>query len=101
MAVTQGHETYAPQEQPAVPPKRPGPKAELRWREWTAPIDGVELLNPDTSWRVHALRPGVAPKLRLARGLLTYPVRPSETIAALPMCGGATWDFAEWRPFSS
>jgi rubrerythrin len=18
-----------------------------------------------------------------------------------PMCGGATWDFAEWRPFSS
>ena len=30
------------------------PKPELRWREWTAPFDGIELLNPDTSWRVWA-----------------------------------------------
>src|SRR6266536_2466631 len=30
------------------------PKPELRWREWTAPVDGIELLNPDTSWRVWA-----------------------------------------------
>jgi len=28
------------------------PKIELRWREWTAPFDGIELLNPDTSWRL-------------------------------------------------
>src|SRR4051812_11784204 len=27
------------------------PKSELRWQDWNAPIDGVELLNPDTSWR--------------------------------------------------
>jgi hypothetical protein len=65
------------------------PKAELRWREWTAPIDGVELLNPDTSWRVHALQPGVAPKLRLVRALLTYPVRPSPTIADLLVNGSS------------
>ena len=32
------------------------PKPELRWRDWTAPFDGVELINPDTSWRVHATR---------------------------------------------
>src|SRR2546426_12661666 len=30
------------------------PKAELRWRDWTLPFDGVELLNPDTSWRTWA-----------------------------------------------
>jgi hypothetical protein len=65
------------------------PKAELRWREWTAPIDGVELLNPDTSWRIHALQPGVTPKLRLVRALLTYPVRPSPTIAALLVNGSS------------
>jgi len=65
------------------------PKAELRWREWSAPIDGVELLNPDTSWRVHAVQPGVAPKLRLVKALLTYPVRPSATIAALLVNGSS------------
>jgi hypothetical protein len=59
------------------------PKADLRWREWTAPIDGVELLNPDTSWRVHAVQRGITPKLGLVRALLTYPVRPSESIAGL------------------
>jgi len=30
------------------------PKQELRWSDWEAPIDGVEWINPDTSWRVHA-----------------------------------------------
>jgi len=63
------------------------PKAELRWREWAAPIDGVELINPDTSWRVDAVQPGIAPKLRLVRALLTYPVRPSATIATLLVNG--------------
>lgn len=59
------------------------PKRELRWREWDAPFDGVELINPDTSWRVHAARPGIRAKLRLLTALLTYPARESETIAAL------------------
>ena len=30
------------------------PKPELRWGDWHAPIDGVELLNPDTGWRLWA-----------------------------------------------
>ncbi len=44
------------------------PKPELRWREWTAPFDGIEIVNPDTSWRVHLREPQWQPKLRLARG---------------------------------
>ena len=27
------------------------PKPQLRWREWTAPFDAIEFVNPDTSWR--------------------------------------------------
>ena len=30
------------------------PKPELRWSDWDAPIDAVEWVNPDTSWRVRA-----------------------------------------------
>ena len=43
------------------------PKPELQWREWTAPFDGIEIVNPDTSWRVHLREPQWQPKLRLAR----------------------------------
>jgi hypothetical protein len=57
------------------------PKVELRWTDWDTPIDGVELLNADTSWRVH-MAPGGA-RFPLIRGLFTYLVRPSETIATL------------------
>jgi hypothetical protein len=56
------------------------PKAELRWTDWDTPIDGVELLNADTSWRVH-MAPGV--RFPLIRGLFTYLIRPSETIGTL------------------
>jgi len=28
------------------------PNVKLAWREWTAPFDGIELLNPDTGWRL-------------------------------------------------
>jgi hypothetical protein len=59
------------------------PKADLSWRDWSLPIDGVEVMNLDTSWRVHATQPGVAPKLRLAKALLSYPVRAEEAIARL------------------
>ena len=34
------------------------PKPELRWRDWAAPFDGIEMVNPDTSWRVWAQQPG-------------------------------------------
>lgn len=57
------------------------PKPELRWTDWETPIDGVELLNADTSWRVHTA-PGGA-RFPLIRGVFTYLIRPSETIGTL------------------
>src|SRR5262245_50102123 len=69
------------------------PKPELQWREWTGPFDGLELMNPDTTWRVwaqQAARGSNAPsdvrwraRRGLAASLLVYPVRPPETIARL------------------
>jgi hypothetical protein len=59
------------------------PKPELRWSDWNAPIDGFEIVNPDTSWRVHAFEGGLGAKWLLFRSLLTYPARSSETIARL------------------
>jgi len=58
------------------------PKPELRWSDWDAPIDGVEWINPDTSWRVHAAT-GWRSRFRLLEGLLHYPYRPAETLANL------------------
>lgn len=59
------------------------PKPELQWREWTAPFDGIEIVNPDTSWRVHLQEPHWQPKVRLAEALLAYPFRPAAAIASL------------------
>jgi len=73
------------------------PKPQLRWQDWTAPFDGIELLNPDTSWRLWTQQatasirspksgaPGSAwyARRRLAVALLDYPFRPAETIAGL------------------
>ena len=82
------------------------PKAELRWRDWDVPIDGVETLNLDTGWRVWAQRAGIGDaggegpvsgpdqpspweaRRHLAAALLDYPFRPVETIASL-MTGDA------------
>ncbi|MEQ1911873.1 MAG: PHP domain-containing protein, partial [Vicinamibacterales bacterium] len=52
------------------------PKPELRWTDWSAPFDAVELINPDTSWRVRASRGDLAGKWLLGRSLLAYPARP-------------------------
>jgi hypothetical protein len=57
------------------------PKSELQWADWDTPIDGIELLNLDTSWRIHAAPGGQ--KYSLVRALFTYPVRSSETIGGL------------------
>jgi hypothetical protein len=57
------------------------PKMELRWTDWDTPIDGLELINLDTSWRVHMAQGGA--KFALMRALFTYPVRSSETIGRL------------------
>jgi hypothetical protein len=51
-------------------------KESLRWKDWTAPIDGIEWLNTDSAWRDEPLH-------RLALGILHYPIRPSEAIASL------------------
>jgi hypothetical protein len=69
------------------------PKPELRWKEWTAPFDGIELLNPDTSWRVWAEQARAGDpaaqnarwpaRRRLLEALASYPVRSAETIARL------------------
>ena len=64
------------------------PKLELKWREWSAPIDGVELLNPDTAWRAW-LDQAKAPatkwpaRRRLALALVDYAYRPAEVMASL------------------
>src|SRR4051812_40616754 len=59
------------------------PKDDLRWSDWSAPIDALEIINPDTSWRVHASTGGLASKWLLLRALLADPVRPAESIAEL------------------
>ena len=51
-------------------------KSEGQWRDWSAPVDGLEWLNLDSAWRE-------AGPLRLARAGLTYWLRPAETLAAL------------------
>jgi hypothetical protein len=65
------------------------PKPELRWREWGPPfVDALELLNPDTGWRVWARQAtGSAGQWHARRRLLTalvdYPFRPAEVITSL------------------
>ena len=59
-------------------------KTELRWREWTAPIDGIEMVNPDTSWRQCRRWRRLAQRAQAPRTrCLDYPIRPAETIASL------------------
>ena len=52
------------------------PKPELDWGDWGAPIDGLEWLNADSEWRDELWR-------SLGGGLLTYWLRPAETLASL------------------
>lgn len=64
------------------------PKAELAWREWQAPFDGLEWLNADSAWRDE--RRGA-----LARALAGYWLRGPEVIASLldrPVTTLARWD---------
>jgi hypothetical protein len=75
------------------------PKPQLRWREWAAPFDAIEILNLDTSWRQWAAQAqGTAnaavdasgrwpARRRLAAALTDYPFRPAETIGSLVRTG--------------
>jgi hypothetical protein len=51
-------------------------KEQLRWRDWTLPVDGLEWLNADSEWRDELWA-------SLGAMLLTYPFRPVETLAGL------------------
>jgi hypothetical protein len=51
-------------------------KEELRWRDWSLPIDGLEHLNGDSEWRDENA-------FALLRALIAYPFRPAETMARL------------------
>src|SRR5206468_12183125 len=68
------------------------PKTELAWSDWSAPIDGVEVINPDSDWRrwvQEATAAGEGDRYRwrargrLAAALLAYPFRSPETIGSL------------------
>lgn len=63
-------------------------KAALRWTGWDLPFDGMEWLNADSEWRDELVGD-------LGRMLLTYPVRPVETLATIldrPADDLARWD---------
>jgi hypothetical protein len=51
-------------------------KPALRWGGGDLPFDGMEWLNADSEWRDET-------RARLAVALLTYPLRPAETVASL------------------
>jgi hypothetical protein len=59
------------------------PKPELAWTDWSTPFDGIELLNPDTSWRRLAARGDWSARGRLLTALVDYPWRASEVMAGL------------------
>ena len=71
------------------------PKEDLQWRDWKAAIDGLEWINADSEWRDES-------RLTLSRALLTYPIRPGETMASLldrPVRTLERWDsLAASRP---
>ena len=58
------------------------PKPELRWREWAAPFDAIEIVNLDTSWR-RRMASSWRTRFGLAERLGSYPIRPVESIASL------------------
>jgi hypothetical protein len=51
-------------------------KPDLRWLEWTSPVDGLEWLNGDSEWRDE-------PRSALLQAVLTFPFRQPETLARL------------------
>lgn len=51
-------------------------KSEAQWRDWNAPIDGLEWLNLDSVWREAGLG-------RLARAMMTYWFRGPATLVSL------------------
>src|SRR5262249_7092965 len=64
------------------------PKPDLRWRDWSVPLDGLEWLNADSEWRDET-------RTALTRTFVTYWFRGPESIAAMfdrPVATLARWD---------
>ena len=60
----------------------------LQWSDWDTPLGGLEWLNADSEWRDE-------PVWSLARALLTYPIRSTETLVSLldrPTATMERWD---------
>jgi hypothetical protein len=74
------------------------PKPELAWHDWQAPFDGIEWLNPDTSWRIKVRETGWRSRWHVAAALLGYPFRSHETIAHL--FGETGLGVDRWRSFA-
>jgi hypothetical protein len=74
------------------------PKPDLSWRDWEAPFDGIEWLNPDTSWRLKVREPGWRSRWDIVTALLGYPFRSPETIARL--LGNTTLGVNRWQTFA-
>jgi predicted metal-dependent phosphoesterase TrpH len=86
------------------------PKPQLRWREWTAPVDAIEIVNLDTSWRQWAQQANAPAnqtadasrrwpaRRRLLAALAGYPFRPSETIGSLVQTDGV---MSQWAALAS
>jgi hypothetical protein len=51
-------------------------RAELAWRDWTAPMDGIEWLSADSEWRDET-------RAALGRTLAAYLVRPGPALALM------------------
>lgn len=63
-------------------------KVDLSWREWNAPVQGIEWFNADSQWRDEH-------RWRLLPAILHYAIRPGGTVAALfdrPEPALAHWD---------
>jgi hypothetical protein len=86
------------------------PKPQLRWREWTAPVDAIEIVNLDTSWRQWAQQANAPAdqtagasrrwpaRRRLLAALAGYPFRPAETIGSLVQTDGV---MSQWAALAS
>lgn len=74
------------------------PKPQLRWNDWNVPVDAIEIVNLDTSWRQWAQQASAPPdpasggpwpaRRRLLAALTAYPFRPAETIGSLVQTDG-------------
>ncbi|MEO8259898.1 MAG: CehA/McbA family metallohydrolase [Acidobacteriota bacterium] len=77
------------------------PKPTLSWRDWDAPFDGVEWLNPDTSWRIKLRQSGWRQGWNVITTLSAYAFRSPETVTRLlgdTGIGAAAWEsFAHQR----